>query len=202
MTTINTTAEKAQADAATTLQAAKEAATAATAAVREAKKEAKEAKLLEDAKKKFSGKTPTQLVAWAAVRLFSDDPEKAATFKKAGLLAILEADEVQRLAKGEGSMANLKAAKAANRYTKTKIGKKVAIDNDDGLAQLLRGLEVDRVAFLADRVFDEEIGFHLAKYSHLNNGQVRMCSGNRIRNQVKKGNVNLAALESFLAATS
>lgn len=62
----------------------------------------------------------------------------------------------------------------------------------DALSQALEGLDHKAVARLADRVFGLVEGGHEDKYAHLNNGQVRMNSGNRIRAAIKRGDVELA----------
>ena len=72
--------------------------------------------------------------------------------------------------------------KARVRYVKTKRPEgSASADCGDMLAKTLRDLEPEEVAAMADKVLGEASGFHLAKYVHLNNGQIRMNSGNRIR---------------------
>lgn len=68
----------------------------------------------------------------------------------------------------------------------------------DGLASLLLDLLPNEVALLADRVLEEADGFHQAKYAHLNPGQVRMNSGNRIRSAFKRGDVTEEDVEDAL----
>ena len=51
----------------------------------------------------------------------------------------------------------------------------------DAIAKELRDLEPQEVAELADKVTNQPAGTHMLKYGHLNNGQIRMNSGNRIR---------------------
>ena len=72
--------------------------------------------------------------------------------------------------------------KARVRYTKTKrpLGSASA-DCGDMLARSLRELEPEEVCAMADKVLGEASGTHLLKYGHLNMGQKRMNSGNRIR---------------------
>lgn len=73
-------------------------------------------------------------------------------------------------------------AKYRGGYLKTTnvTGRKTQVCGD-WLSQELTSLFPHEVALLADRVFDERDGFHLTRYAHLNDGQVRMNSGNRIR---------------------
>ena len=58
----------------------------------------------------------------------------------------------------------------------------------DEIAKELRDYDPQETANLADRVLQQPIGFHYAKYQNLNNGQIRMNSGNRIRAYWKKIN--------------
>lgn len=58
----------------------------------------------------------------------------------------------------------------------------------DAIAKELRDMEPEETANLADKVLQQPHGFHFAKYQNLNNGQIRMNSGNRIRAYWKKIN--------------
>jgi len=72
--------------------------------------------------------------------------------------------------------------KAREHYIKCKRPNGAATaHNGDGIAKALRDYEPLEVAALADRCLGEPAGTHEAKYGHLNNGQIRMNSGNRIR---------------------
>lgn len=51
----------------------------------------------------------------------------------------------------------------------------------DAIARELKELEPRETADLADKVLQQPHGFHFGKYQNLNNGQIRMNSGNRIR---------------------
>lgn len=76
--------------------------------------------------------------------------------------------------------AALKAARV--RYTKThRPDGTPSADCADLIAKELRDLEPLEVAALADRCLQVAKGTHEAKYGHLNPGQIRMNSGNRIR---------------------
>jgi len=73
-------------------------------------------------------------------------------------------------------------AKARVHYVKCKRPNGSATaHNGDGIAKALRDYEPQEVADLADRCLLLPIGTHFLKYGHLNNGQIRMNSGNRIR---------------------
>lgn len=77
--------------------------------------------------------------------------------------------------------------KARARYTKThRPDGTPSADNGDAIAKELRELEPVEVAVLADRVMGEEAGYHATRYAGLNNGQIRMNSGNRIRGAYRK----------------
>lgn len=62
-----------------------------------------------------------------------------------------------------------------------------SLNNGDAVAKLLAGASPEQVALIADRALGEADGFHGAKYAHLNPGQIRMNSGNRLRAHAKKG---------------
>lgn len=72
------------------------------------------------------------------------------------------------------------------------------MDNGDQLATTLRGLAPDEVCTLADAVFSVAIGTHEERYQHLNKGQRRMNAGNRIRAQVKKGEITIEAVIALI----
>ncbi len=62
-------------------------------------------------------------------------------------------------------------------------------NNGDEVAQLLAGATPEAVVAAAEQLCGFKEGELLAKYAHLNNGQRRMNSGNRIRSAVKRGTV-------------
>ena len=77
--------------------------------------------------------------------------------------------------------------KARGAYTKSKASSgKSSLHNGDDLATLLAGCEPEEVAQLADLVCESAAGTHYSKYSHLNQGQIRMNSGNKIRGRIKR----------------
>ena len=86
----------------------------------------------------------------------------------------------------QGSMLALKKAKEHYVVVAKANGSK-SINNGDAIATLLLNLTLDEVAFLADEVKEVAIGTHKAKYSHLNNGQIRMNCGNVVRGAIKRG---------------
>lgn len=79
--------------------------------------------------------------------------------------------------------------KARAHYEKTRRPEGTAsADCGDQIAKELRDYEPQDVANMADRVLQVPAGTHFAKYQNLNNGQIRMNSGNRIRGYWKKIN--------------
>ncbi len=59
-------------------------------------------------------------------------------------------------------------------------------DNNDGIAVKLRGKLLDEVYLIVSDYLQVDVGVLKAKYSHLNNGQQRMCLGNKLRHHFKK----------------
>ena len=77
--------------------------------------------------------------------------------------------------------------KARAHYTKARRPNGAATaNNGDQIAKTLHDLEPKETAETADKCLGLPIGTHLAKYGHLNNGQIRMNSGNRIRGAFAK----------------
>jgi hypothetical protein len=85
-----------------------------------------------------------------------------------------------------GSRMSIALRKARARYTKVKCKEGTSAHCNDPVARALEDAEPEQVALAADRVLGEPDGTHLNKYSHLNNGQIRMNSGNKIRAAWKK----------------
>lgn len=101
-----------------------------------------------------------------------------------------QADDPEALPLPKDEQPMAKALRLARqRYEKTKRpdGSRSA-DNGDPVARELRDYEPLEVADLADKVFKVPAGTHRAKYAHLNPGQIRMNSGNRIRHEWKRAN--------------
>ena len=59
--------------------------------------------------------------------------------------------------------------------------------NGDDLAVWMNTLTAEEVAQVADKLTGKETGWHQERYQHLNRGQLRMNSGNKIRAIWKKG---------------
>jgi len=90
---------------------------------------------------------------------------------------------------------------ARKRYTTSKSSKgSTSAHNGDDLATLLAGCSPDDVCATAEKLADLKAGELVKKYGHLNPGQVRMCSGNRIRAMVKKEVVTVNDVAKTLAA--
>lgn len=96
-----------------------------------------------------------------------------------------DADDVeQALEEAEEHASKMAEAlrKARVRYRKDKRPNGAATAHcDDLIARELRDYDPLEVAGIADRCFDLPKGTHAAKYEHLNNGQIRMNCGNKIR---------------------
>lgn len=82
--------------------------------------------------------------------------------------------------------------------TCTSFSGKPSLDNDDQLAQALRGLTPDKVVATAERLCGLKSGELKARYAKLNNGQRRMNAGNRIRGAVKRQDVTFADVKAAI----
>lgn len=99
-----------------------------------------------------------------------------------------EIDEALEEAEKHASRMAEALRNARVRYQKTRRPAGAAsADCADLIAKELRDYEPLEVAAIADRCFDLPKGTHAAKYAHLNNGQIRMNCGNKIRAAWKKG---------------
>lgn len=86
-------------------------------------------------------------------------------------------------------------------YTASKSSKgSTSAHNGDDLAILLAGCSPEDVCTTAGKLADLKVGELAKKYGHLNPGQMRMCSGNRIRAMVKKKAVTVDDVAKALAA--
>lgn len=84
-------------------------------------------------------------------------------------------------------------------YTKTtSYNGSASLDNDDEVAELLRGLSPDETCAVADVIMGTEPMFHVEKYQSLNPGSRRMNAGNRIRGAIRRGDKTLADLEAAI----
>lgn len=115
-------------------------------------------------------------------------PEADATPAPATGGASADAPDGEAEEKAEHPMSKaLREARKHYQSTKRPDGTRSA-DNGDAIAKELRDYEPQEVAELADKVLKVPKGTHFAKYQHLNNGQIRMNSGNRIRIEWKRAN--------------
>ena len=97
-------------------------------------------------------------------------------------------------AKGKQQMAKTLAKYRAGYVPSLTADGRKSLNNGDELAELLEGLDHWQVAAVAELVLDLGIGFLAEKYARLNNGQIRMNSGNRIRAALKKGTIEIEAV--------
>ena len=87
------------------------------------------------------------------------------------------------------------------KYTKaTGYNGQPTVNNGDDLASVLLKLDPQEVVDLAERVLGFDTGELWEKYSHLNPGQKRMCSGNRIRAAIKKGTITAKDITKAVGA--
>lgn len=115
-------------------------------------------------------------------------------------------DQAQALATGDLkpklSMADtLRKHRAGYEATKASSGKH-SLHNGDEIAKLLAGLS-PQVALAAAQAVADHLGTEidlLTKYKALNKGQVRMCSGNRVRGALKRGDVSIEEVVAFVEA--
>ena len=128
---------------------------------------------------------------WISIELL-DGKIKKVRAKALTELAIEESDDEE----GGNPMAN-HLAKYRTRYLKTKSAAgKASMNNGDEVAQALLGLDHIAVALLADELVPlKGTECHLEKYGHLNNGQIRMNSGNKIRGAAKRGEVTATEID-------
>lgn len=75
----------------------------------------------------------------------------------------------------------------------------ISLDNGDDIASILRGMSPDQVCSVADAVKDQPDGFHVIKYAKLNNGQIRMNSGNVIRGAMSSGTHTIEDIKAIIA---
>jgi hypothetical protein len=101
-----------------------------------------------------------------------------------------ESDDVEEaLEEAEEASSRMAEAlrKARARYVKARRPSGAATaHNGDTIAKELLDYEPLEVAEIADRCLKLPKGTHAARYANLNNGQIRMNSGNRIRGAWKK----------------
>ena len=121
--------------------------------------------------------------------LFEGDEE--ATKVRQADVEILDEEKGNRMAQ------TLNRYRASYVVSLTASGRKSKACGDQ-LSQLLEGLDHNQVARVADLAFDQEAGFHREKYGHLNNGQIRMNSGNRVRAAIKRGDLEIHEIEAFV----
>lgn len=74
-----------------------------------------------------------------------------------------------------------------------------SLHNGDDTATTLAGMEPQAVVALAEAVLGMEAGELWTKYQNLNKGQQRMNAGNRIRNAIKRGDINHGDIDKAAA---
>lgn len=158
-------------------------------ALKAAKDAQKAAKAAEKAKK-AAPKLPTECPECESGELTTNEDGTACTCDSCGWdSAEADGSIEEALDEAEEAAHRMSEAlkKARARYTKThRPDGTPSADNGDVIAKELRELDPLEVAALADRVMGAEAGCHATRYAGLNNGQIRMNSGNRIRGAYRK----------------
>lgn len=114
-----------------------------------------------------------------------------------------KAKRTPKTKKAEAAKPNMteQLKEARKRYTVSKSANgTTSAHNGDDLATLLAGCSPEDVCATAEQLAELKPGELSTKYGHLNPGQVRMCSGNRIRAMVKKESVTVDDVAKTLAA--
>lgn len=120
------------------------------------------------------------------------------TYEPRGLTDIDE-DEVE--AHYGNEMANVLAKYRSGYVKAVSYSKGVTLDNGDMLAVALRGLTPAQSCWIADMIYGEIPGTHFARYEHLNVGQQRMNSGNRVRAAIRKELTTIANVLALIHPT-
>ncbi len=120
-------------------------------------------------------------------------------------MAAMEADNEDEPTAAKRMTATLNRYKGGYTASLTASGTKSQHTGDD-LAFALAGMEPADVATAAERILDLGIGFLISddgisgRYDHLNNGQIRMNSGNRIRAAIKRQDITINDAMEAIAA--
>lgn len=94
-------------------------------------------------------------------------------------------------------------AKYLSRYSRHNLGDGVVVvDNGDGVATLLRGLELPEVYTLVAEKTGQNEAELVARYAGLNPGQQRMNLGNRLRGWLKRDAAKMAAEAAWKSPTT
>jgi hypothetical protein len=101
-------------------------------------------------------------------------------------------------AKTKNAMSNHLRKYRANYQPTLGVANRGSLDNGDEVATALRTLEPKQVAAIAELALGLKKGELVKKYGHLNPGQVRMNSGNKIRNAVKRGDLSVAQVKAAI----
>ena len=117
-----------------------------------------------------------------AVEQFQDAPVDVESEELPGLVEEDE-DEQQEVTTASRSIV---PQKYRDRYVRNRVERAVYVDCGDYTAAWLRGKTLHQVYETAAELLDLDLDTLYEKYSHLNNGQVRMVLGNRIRKAVNE----------------
>jgi hypothetical protein len=128
---------------------------------------------------------------WVTVK--TDDGEEF-KFRKGDLEPA--AADGEEMTSAHNMAAKLQAAR--ERYTKVQRGNRTSFHNGDIVAQCLNGLELYDVFKVWALLSGESAEVIRTKYEHLNPGQQRMNTGNRIRRLIKE---DASLIEKLTKAT-
>lgn len=135
--------------------------------------------------------------------IYGEDTERVSSLasSKEPVLVGSETEEAKEEAKeeAEGSMPSIMRKYRKLYITTNSVGGKKKLDCGDEVAEALRDfISIEDVYKITQLILNQADGEEpisvedlKEKYSHLNNGQIRMCLGNRIRGMLKKYGLTL-----------
>ena len=107
-------------------------------------------------------------------------------------------DKLEPHEEGERTMSQTLNKYRANYVVGVSGSGRKSLHNGDELATLLEHKDHNDVAAIAERALGLEAGTLRTKYQHLNNGQIRMNSGNRIRAALKRGDITIEDVKAAI----
>lgn len=125
--------------------------------------------------------------------------KKAPSKQVAAMLASLTAALRGCAPKGKLGMAGTLNKYRATYVTSVTFEGRKSLNNGDDLAGLLERCHHNDVARIAAIALGMDKEALVEKYAHLNNGQIRMNSGNRIRAAIKRGDITMVDVEQAAA---
>lgn len=115
---------------------------------------------------------------------------------KADLAARIDEHQQAQEATGPRTMAqHLRSYRARYQPSRSASGN-ASMHNGDDLASLLAGSDPTTIAKAVGAMLDEDL---VARYGHLNPGQIRMNAGNKARAAIKRGEATVEDVAKALA---